>query len=94
MAAKKAKAPAPRKKPAIKQKYTKSAILAEIAENTDLSRKRLQLFLMSSLYSSSVTSRKVVPVSSHCLVCSRSRLSKNLLARHARVFQTHFVPAS
>ena len=45
MAAKKAKAPAPRKKPAIKQKYTKSAILAEIAENTDLSRKEVAAVL-------------------------------------------------
>jgi nucleoid DNA-binding protein len=39
MAATKAKAPA--KKPAIKDKYTKSAILAEIAENTELSRKQV-----------------------------------------------------
>lgn len=43
MAAKKAKAKAPvaRKKPAIKDKYTKSAILSEIAENTELSRKQV-----------------------------------------------------
>ena len=42
MAAKKAKAKAPaRKKPAIKEKYTKSAILSEIADNTDLSRKEV-----------------------------------------------------
>lgn len=39
MAAK--KATATKKKPAIKDKYTKSAILAEIAENTDLSRKEV-----------------------------------------------------
>ncbi len=42
MAAKKAKAKAPAKrKPAIKDKYTKSAILAEIAENTELSKKQV-----------------------------------------------------
>ncbi len=42
MAAKKAKAKAPaRKKPAIKDKYTKSAILAEISENTELSKKQV-----------------------------------------------------
>ena len=38
MAANKATA---KKKSAIKEKYTKSAILAEIAENTDLSRKQV-----------------------------------------------------
>ncbi|MFT7220877.1 MAG: nucleoid DNA-binding protein [Candidatus Azotimanducaceae bacterium] len=46
MAAKKAKAKAPvkapaKKKPAIKEKYTKTAILSEIAENTELSRKQV-----------------------------------------------------
>ena len=42
MAAKKAKAKAPaRKKPAIKEKYTKTAMLSEIAENTELSRKQV-----------------------------------------------------
>jgi len=42
MAAKKAKAKAPaKKKPAIKDKYTKSAILAEIADNTELSKKQV-----------------------------------------------------
>jgi nucleoid DNA-binding protein len=48
MAAKKAKAKktaakkaAPKKAPAIKQKYTKSAILSEIADNTDLSKKQV-----------------------------------------------------
>ncbi|MBO6555014.1 MAG: HU family DNA-binding protein [Pseudomonadales bacterium] len=43
MAAKKAKAKAPaaKKKPAIKAKYTKSAILAEIADNTELSKKQV-----------------------------------------------------
>lgn len=42
MAAKKAKAKAPAKrKPAIKDKYTKSAILAETAENTELSKKQV-----------------------------------------------------
>lgn len=43
MAAKKAKAKAKTaaKKTAIKEKYTKSAILAEIAQNTDLSKKEV-----------------------------------------------------
>ena len=41
MAAKKSKANTPPKKTAIKDKYTKSAILGEIAENTDLSRKQV-----------------------------------------------------
>lgn len=42
MAAKKAKAKAPaKKKTAIKAKYTKTAILSEIAENTELSRKQV-----------------------------------------------------
>lgn len=42
MAAKKAKATTTaKKKPAIKEKYTKTAILSEIAENTDLSRKQV-----------------------------------------------------
>ena len=46
MAAKKAKAKAPAKrKPAIKDKYTKSAILAEIAENTELSKKQVRAVL-------------------------------------------------
>ncbi len=44
MAAKKAKAKAtatPKKKPAIKSKYTKTAILTEIADNTELSKKQV-----------------------------------------------------
>ncbi|MBL6690264.1 MAG: HU family DNA-binding protein [Pseudomonadales bacterium] len=46
MAAKKATAKAPAKrKPAIKDKYTKSAILAEIAENTELSKKQVSAVL-------------------------------------------------
>lgn len=51
MAAKKAKAKtaakkaAPKKAPAIKDKYTKSAILAEIADNTDLSKKQVTAVL-------------------------------------------------
>lgn len=47
MAAKKAKAKAktaakPKKAPAIKERYTKTAILSEIAENTDLSKKQVE----------------------------------------------------
>ena len=51
MAAKKAKAkakaaaPAKKKAPAIKEKYTKTAILNEIAGNTDLSRKEVSAVL-------------------------------------------------
>ena len=39
--AKSTKAPAKKSKPAIKSKYTKSAILAELAESTNLSKKEV-----------------------------------------------------
>jgi nucleoid DNA-binding protein len=51
MAAKKAKAkikpaaPKAKKLPAIKQKYTKTAILAELADKTELSKKQVQSVL-------------------------------------------------
>jgi nucleoid DNA-binding protein len=51
MAAKKAKAkiksaaPTAKKLPAIKQKYTKTAILAELADKTELSKKQVQSVL-------------------------------------------------
>lgn len=49
MAAKKAKAKkksaASKKRPAVKQKYTKSAILGEIADNTDLTKKQVDAVL-------------------------------------------------
>ncbi len=51
MAAKKAKAknkpdaPKAKKLPAIKQKYTKTAILAELADQTELSKKQVQSVL-------------------------------------------------
>ena len=51
MAAKKAKAkiksaaPTAKKLPAIKQKYTKTAILAELADKTELSKKQVQTVL-------------------------------------------------
>lgn len=52
MAAKKAKAKkksaaktSTKRKPAIKEKYTKSAILSEIAENTDLTKKEVDAVL-------------------------------------------------
>ena len=80
MAAKKAK------KTAIKDKYTKSAILAELAETTELSKKQVSQYLTNLLHSSNAMLKKAAPVNLHFQVCSRSKLLRSLLVRLAKVF--------
>jgi len=93
MAAKKAtkkpaaKTSAPAKRlPAIKQKYTKSAILSEISENTDLSKKQVTAVLdeLKDLIERHVKKGSTGEFTLPGLL--KIKTVKSLLARHVKVY--------